>query len=143
MNWNDLYDKALQIAIKAHKGQKDKSGREYIMHPIRVAERCKDPRAKIVALLHDVIEDTDVTADYLRSHGFPEEIIEGVKNGKLAIADVDRNVRRMLEYIVKTPSFHEFPATNKPDLKAHAQITRQSATEGIVLLSMTSVRTSI
>ena len=63
-----------------------------------------------------------------------EEIIEGVKKGKLAIADVDRNVRRMLEYIVKTPSFHQYPVTNKPDLKAHAEITRQSATEGIVLL---------
>lgn len=48
------------------------------MHPIRVAERCKDPRAKIVALLHDVLEDTDVTADYLRSEGFPDEIIDAV-----------------------------------------------------------------
>ena len=63
-----------------------------------------------------------------------EEIVKGVKDGQLAIADVDRNVRRMLEYIVKTPSFHKFPATNKPDFKAHAAITRQSANEGIVLL---------
>ena len=62
------------------------------------------------------------------------EIIEGVKSGKLDIADVDRNVRRMLEYIVKTPSFQKYPATNKPDFKAHAAITRQSAAEGIVLL---------
>ena len=63
-----------------------------------------------------------------------DQIVEGVKNGSLDIADVDRNVRRMLEYIVKTPSFHQFAATNKPDLKAHAAITRQSATEGIVML---------
>ena len=62
------------------------------------------------------------------------EIIEGVKSGKLLMADVDRNVRRMLEYIVKTPSFHKYPATNKPDLKGHAAITRQTACEGIVLL---------
>ena len=62
------------------------------------------------------------------------EIIEGVKSGKLDIADVDRNVRRMLEYIVKTPSFHKYPASNNPDFKAHAAITRQSAAEGIVLL---------
>ena len=75
MNCKESYDHALQIAIRAHEGQKDKSEREYVMHPIRVAERCKDPRAKIVALLHDTIEDTDVTADYLRSEGFPEEII--------------------------------------------------------------------
>lgn len=77
-DWNELYDHALRIAIRVHDGQKDKSGREYIMHPIRVAERCKDPRAKIVALLHDTIEDTDVTPDYLYSQGFPDEIIEGV-----------------------------------------------------------------
>ena len=63
-----------------------------------------------------------------------EEIIAGVKNGKLDIADVDRNVRRMLEYIVKTPSFRKYPASNNPDFKAHAAITRQSACEGIVLL---------
>ena len=63
-----------------------------------------------------------------------EEIIKGVKDGKLSIADVDRNVRRMLEYIVKTPSFQKYPASNNPDFKAHAAITRQSACEGIVLL---------
>ena len=63
-----------------------------------------------------------------------KEIIEGVKSGKLDIADVDRNVRRMLEYIVKTPSFNKYPASNAPDFKAHAAITRQSAAEGIVLL---------
>ena len=63
-----------------------------------------------------------------------DEIIKGVKSGKLDMADVDRNVRRMLEYIVKTPSFHNYPASNSPDFKAHAAITRQSAAEGIVLL---------
>ncbi|MBO4825801.1 MAG: glycoside hydrolase family 3 C-terminal domain-containing protein [Prevotella sp.] len=63
-----------------------------------------------------------------------KEIIEGVKNGQLDIKDVDRNVRRMLEYIVKTPSFRHYPATNKPDLKAHAVITRQAANEGMVLI---------
>lgn len=77
-NYNELYDRALRIAIRAHEGQQDKSGREYVMHPIRVAERCKDTRAKIVALLHDTIEDTDVTIEYLRKEGFPEEIIDAV-----------------------------------------------------------------
>ena len=77
-DWSELYDLALRTSIRAHEGQKDKSEREYVMHPIRVAERCKEPRAKIVALLHDTIEDTDVTAEYLRSEGFPEEIIIAV-----------------------------------------------------------------
>ena len=78
MDYTKLYDKALQIAMRAHAGQKDKAGRDYIMHPIRVSERCGDLRAKIVALLHDTIEDTDVTADYLREEGFTEEIMEAV-----------------------------------------------------------------
>ena len=78
MNYNELYDKALLIAKRAHAGQKDKAGQDYILHPIRVAERCDDPRAKIVALLHDTIEDSDVTADYLREEGFTEEIAEAV-----------------------------------------------------------------
>ena len=76
--YSELYDRALQIAFRAHEGQKDKSGHDYIMHPIRGAERCKNPRAKIVALLHDTIEDTNVTVNDLRKQGFPEEIIEGI-----------------------------------------------------------------
>ena len=67
------------------------------------------------------------------------EIVEGVKSGKLDIVDVDRNVRRMLEYIVKTPSFKNYPASNAPDFKAHAAVTRQSACEGIVLLKNNGV----
>ena len=77
-DYNELYDRALKIAIQAHRDQKDKSGRDYIMHPIRVAERCNDPKARIVALLHDTIEDTEISVDYLREQGFPEEIVNGI-----------------------------------------------------------------
>ena len=69
--------------------------------------------------------------------GYPaqvEAIVKAVKGGKLDIADVDRNVRRMLEYIVKTPRFKGYKYSGEPDLKAHAAITRQSSTEGMVLL---------
>ena len=74
----EIYNHAGRIAVEAHKGQKDKSGEDYVLHPIRVAEKCKSINAKVVALLHDTIEDTDVTAEYLRSEGFPEEIINAV-----------------------------------------------------------------
>ncbi len=69
--------------------------------------------------------------------GYPaqvKDIIEAVQNGKLDIKDVNRCVRNMLEYIVKTPHFKGYAFSNKPDLKAHAAITRQSSTEGMVLL---------
>jgi beta-glucosidase len=63
-----------------------------------------------------------------------DRIVAGVKDGSLAIEDVDRNVRNMLNYIVKTPSFKKYQFSNKPDLKAHAQVAREAAGESIVLL---------
>lgn len=58
---NELLEEALQIAIKAHAGQVDKAGVPYVFHPIRVSCKCVTDEEKIVALLHDVIEDTGVT----------------------------------------------------------------------------------
>lgn len=63
-----------------------------------------------------------------------DRIVEGVRSGKLSEADLDRNVRRMLEYIVKTPRFNGYKFSNRPDLKAHAQIAREGAAESMVLL---------
>jgi len=74
--------------------------------------------------------------------GYPaqaEDIVQAVKAGRLDIKDVDRNVRNMLAYIVKTPRFKGYQFSNKPDLKAHAAVTRQSSTEGMVLLKNTGV----
>lgn len=73
----------------------------------------------------------------LMTPGYPaqaEDIVKAVKDGTLDIQYVDRNVRRMLEYIVKTPRFQKYAFSNKPDLVAHAAVTRQSSTEGMVLL---------
>ena len=63
-----------------------------------------------------------------------ERIITAVNDGSLDIADVDRNVRRMLEYVVKTPSYLQYPRSGKPDLSAHATLARRVASESIVLL---------
>jgi len=68
-------ERALQIAVQAHAGQQDKSGAAYIFHPIRVMSRCSTPNAKIVALLHDVVEDTPVTFDQLETEGFSREVL--------------------------------------------------------------------
>ena len=62
------------------------------------------------------------------------EIIDGVNNGSLPQADLDRNVKRILEYIVRTPRFKGYNFSNKPQLEAHAAVTRQCAAEGMVLL---------
>ena len=63
-----------------------------------------------------------------------ERIVTAVKNGVLEIEDVNRNVRRMLEYIVKTPAFQHYPCSEAPNLVAHAEISRRAAAESIVLL---------
>ena len=63
-----------------------------------------------------------------------DRIVAGVKDGSLKIEDVDRNVRNMLNYIVKTPSFKNYKYSNKPDLKGHAEVARKAAAEAMVLL---------
>ena len=63
-----------------------------------------------------------------------DRIIAGVNDGTLDIKDVDRNVRNMLEYIVKTPTFNNYKFSNKPDLAAHAKVAREAAGEAMVLL---------
>ena len=87
--------------------------------------------------------EQEVTAgNDLMMPGYPaqaEDIVQAVKTGRLDIKDVDRNVRNMLAYIVKTPRFKGYQFSNKPDLKAHAAVTRQSSTEGMVLLKNTGV----
>jgi (p)ppGpp synthase/HD superfamily hydrolase len=75
----DTLELALQIAVKAHAGQKDKSGEPYIFHPIRVMQRCSTPKAKIVAVLHDTVEDTDVTFKDLEAAGFDSGTLDTLR----------------------------------------------------------------
>ena len=63
-----------------------------------------------------------------------DSIVAGVKSGKLAEADLDRNVRRVLNLVERSPRYQGYKYSNRPDLKAHAEVTRQSAAEGMVLM---------
>ncbi len=74
----ELLDKAAKICVTKHAGQRDKMGCAYFQHPMRVAMRCNTNDEKIVALLHDTIEDTDVTAEELLAAGFPQYIVDGI-----------------------------------------------------------------
>jgi hypothetical protein len=72
---------AIALAVEKHRGQRDKNGRPYILHPLRVLHRLDwntPDAAKIAAVLHDVVEDTDVTLDELRERGFPEEALQAI-----------------------------------------------------------------
>lgn len=71
-------ERAVEIAAKAHAGSKDKQGGPYILHPVRVMMGVESEATQIVAILHDVVEDTNVSLDDIRKEGFSEEIIEAL-----------------------------------------------------------------
>lgn len=71
-----MLNKAIEIAARAHKGQTDKAGENYILHPLRVMLACKTEIEMICAVLHDCIEDTEITLNHLRSEGFCDQVVE-------------------------------------------------------------------
>ena len=80
MSKNELLNKAIKLAQKAHKGQTDKFGAPYIGHLLRVMNAGKTYDEKIVGVLHDIIEDCpDITCDYLLKEGFPTEIVFAIE----------------------------------------------------------------
>ena len=78
MIYTDKTKKAMKLCYEAHKGQVDKSGMPYVFHPFHVAEQMTDETTTIVALLHDVVEDTDYTLEDIAEEGFGKEILEAV-----------------------------------------------------------------
>jgi len=75
---NQLLEKAIEIALKAHKGQTDKAGQAYILHPLRLMTEATTMEQKIVAVLHDVVEDSDNKFQDLEKADFPTPILEAI-----------------------------------------------------------------
>jgi (p)ppGpp synthase/HD superfamily hydrolase len=71
-------EEAIRIALEAHRGQKDRAGAPYVLHPLRVMLRLRTDAERMAAVLHDVVEDTAWTLDDLRARGFPDEVLEAV-----------------------------------------------------------------
>ena len=71
-------EKSLQIALKAYTGQRDKAGKTYILHPLRIMAKMATEEEMAVALLHDVIEDSDISAEDLLKEGIPQNIVDAV-----------------------------------------------------------------
>lgn len=94
-------ERAIEIALLAHKGQKDKSGVEYILHPLRIMERGKTEVEKICGVLHDVVEDSDWTIDDLKNEGFSEEVISVIKC--LTKETENENYDEFIERVAKDP----------------------------------------
>lgn len=91
-------EQAIQIATKAHLGQVDKSGQPYILHPLRLMLRVHTDAERIVAILHDVVEDSDISIEVLKTLGFSNEIINAINClSKRSNEDYSDFIQRILE----------------------------------------------
>ena len=78
LSYNEQFQIALELAVEKHKNQTDKAGNPYILHPLHVRENVNRKEGKIVAILHDIIEDTDITENYLLKIGLSKRIVDAV-----------------------------------------------------------------
>ena len=106
-------ERAIQIAVEAHAGATDRGGKAYILHPLNVMMRVKSEEEKIVAVLHDVVEDTIWTFDMLREEGFSDIIIQALESVTKFTEDEDydlfvqRSLKNRIGRIVKIADLNE------------------------------------
>ena len=117
MIYTSLTKKAIKLMFNAHKEQIDKSGLPYVFHPFHVAESMDDEYSTVVALLHDVVEDTDITFTYLEKE-FPKEVIEALK---LLTHDQDVDYYDYVREIKKNPIAKKVKMS---DLKHNMDLSR-------------------
>lgn len=130
-----LIEKALQRALMAYSGKVDRAGKPYILHPLRLMAKVTDLHEQCVALLHDVIEDSDTTADDLRADGFPEEVVLAVvalsrEEGETYAEFIERVVLNPLARRIKILDVEDnmilqrLPELTKPDMQLMARYHR-------------------
>lgn len=110
--------KALKLCFEAHKDQADKTGMPYVFHPFHLAEQMKDEESTIVALLHDVVEDTDYTLEDLQEMGFSGEVIEA-----LSLLTHEKGVPYM-DYIAALKGNRLARTVKLADLEHNSDLTR-------------------
>jgi (p)ppGpp synthase/HD superfamily hydrolase len=111
-------ENAIEIAARAHAGVRDKQGQAYILHPIRVMMGVESEEAKIVAVLHDVVEDTDITLDALRVEGFSEQVLDA-----LSLVTHGKN-QSYAEYVAACRSNQIARQVKLSDLRDNANLDR-------------------
>ena len=123
MIYTDKTKKAMKLCYEAHKDQVDKSGMPYVFHPFHVAEQMKDEATTIVALLHDVVEDTEYTLDDIAAMGFGQDVVDA-----LALMTHDKSVP-YLDYVAKIKDNPIARAVKLADLAHNSDPTRLDAIE--------------
>lgn len=121
MIYTEMTKKALKLSFEAHKNQVDKSDMPYVYHPFHLAEQMKDEETTIVALLHDVVEDTDYTLDDLSSMGFSDKIIEAI-----SLMTHDKDIPYM-DYVAQIAKNPIAKAVKLADLRHNSDLTRLDA----------------
>ena len=117
MIYTPLTKKAIKLAYKAHKDQYDKAGLPYFTHPLHLAEGMNDEYTTIAALLHDVVEDTDITLDDLAKE-FPKEVIDALK-----LLTHQKSIPYM-DYVAKIKTNDIAKAVKIADMKHNSDLTR-------------------
>jgi (p)ppGpp synthase/HD superfamily hydrolase len=105
-------ERAIAIAATAHEGQVDKGGNPYILHPLKVMLRVTTPEERIVAVLHDVVEDCGISLDDLRKEGFSEVVLTAIESvtkvpGESYEAFVERAAQNPIGRVVKLADLEE------------------------------------
>lgn len=111
-------EKAIAIASEAHAGTVDRQGEPYILHPLRVMAGVDSIDAKIVAVLHDVVEDTPITLEQLRNHGFSETILQAID------AVTHREGESYIDYVLRCKSNVIACQVKCSDLRDNSRIDR-------------------
>jgi len=124
MIYTDMTKKAMKLAYAAHKGQLDKGGTPYIFHPIHIAEQMDDEETTIVALLHDVVEDTEITLDRIRQEGFAQNVVEAI-----ALMTHDSSIS-YLDYVRSLKNNSIAAAVKLADLKHNSDRSRLATVDG-------------
>ncbi len=118
MIYTELTKKALKLSFEAHKDQTDKSGMPYVFHPFHLAEQMDTEEKVTVALLHDVVEDTDYSLKDIENMGFPESVIQA-----LALLTHEKGVPYM-DYVVQIKENPIARAVKLVDLKHNSDLSR-------------------
>lgn len=124
MIYTDKTRKALSICYDAHGGARDKSGVPYVFHPFHVAEQMRDEVTTVVALLHDVIEDTDYTFEMLRAEGFGDDVLDALR--LLTRSEDVKTEEDYMAYVAKIKVNPVARAVKIADLEHNSDLSRFS-----------------
>ena len=137
MLYTALTKKAMKLCFAAHKEQADKSGLPYVFHPFHLAEQMPDEKSTVVALLHDVVEDTPYTLEDLRVMGFPEDVLEAI-----ALMTHAKGVP-YLDYVAALRSNPLARRVKLADLRHNSDLTRLDAVDEKALARVEKYRKAI